>query len=128
MNPGVKKLWLAELRSGKHLQGRGEICNYVGEEGFEFCCLGVLGCKVLKKNPDETDDWVDGGMLDNAHRADVGLTEIEQNALATLNDGGKIADMGVLIGALLVSWGAVVDGIVKVHSFEEIADIVEKYL
>ena len=40
MNPVVKELWLAALRSGDREQGKG----YLNVDG-KFCCLGVL-CEV----------------------------------------------------------------------------------
>src|SRR5262249_36155352 len=38
MNPAVKKLWVAALRSGDYVQGRGRLRN----ADYSFCCLGVL--------------------------------------------------------------------------------------
>lgn len=38
MNARVKELWLAALRGGEYVQGKGTLCR----EGKEFCCLGVL--------------------------------------------------------------------------------------
>jgi hypothetical protein len=38
MNPEIKSLWVAALRSGKYKQGRGTLRN----EQEQFCCLGVL--------------------------------------------------------------------------------------
>lgn len=38
MNPKIKKLWVAALRSGKYKQGRAVL----RESHDHFCCLGVL--------------------------------------------------------------------------------------
>jgi len=38
MNPRIKKLWVAALRSGNYKQGIGALRT----ENDEFCCLGVL--------------------------------------------------------------------------------------
>lgn len=38
MNPTVKALWVAALRSGQYKQGMSQLRN----ERNEFCCLGVL--------------------------------------------------------------------------------------
>lgn len=37
MNPRIKALWIAALRSGKYHQTKGEL-----RTGDRFCCLGVL--------------------------------------------------------------------------------------
>jgi hypothetical protein len=42
MKKGLKKKWVAALRSGKYEQGR----EYLQADG-KFCCLGVL-CEVAK--------------------------------------------------------------------------------
>lgn len=42
MNPEIKALWLAALRSGKYRQGKGTLHNLQDDT---FCCLGVL-CEV----------------------------------------------------------------------------------
>lgn len=38
MNQEIKKRWVEELRSGKHAQGRGRLCDHEGR----VCALGVL--------------------------------------------------------------------------------------
>lgn len=38
-------LWAAALRSGKYLQGAGQLFRNSPSDGNpEYCCLGVLGC------------------------------------------------------------------------------------
>lgn len=51
MDPVLKTEWLAALRSGKYMQGRGFLRT--GKD--EFCCLGVLCDIVDKKNG--TSEW-----------------------------------------------------------------------
>lgn len=46
MNPEIKALWLAALRSGEYKQGRGALSS----DG-EYCCLGVL-CDIMVKQLD----------------------------------------------------------------------------
>lgn len=45
MNPRIKSLWVAALRSGKYRQGKNALTN--GRRGAQrrYCCLGVL-CDV----------------------------------------------------------------------------------
>ena len=48
MNPEVKSLWVAALRSGDYSQGRGALAKEsVGE--ISYCCLGVLCELAFKK-------------------------------------------------------------------------------
>lgn len=50
MNPEVKQLWLAALRSGEYTQGRNALAKYDYEVGeMTFCCLGVL-CEVARRS------------------------------------------------------------------------------
>jgi len=52
MNPHAKKLWLAALRSGKYLQGKG----YMRRAG-RHCCLGVLQECALKAGVIFEPEW-----------------------------------------------------------------------
>ena len=40
-----RKKWIAALRSGEYEQGVKQLCRKT-EQGYEYCCLGVL-CEVL---------------------------------------------------------------------------------
>ena len=47
MKKGIKKKWLAALRSGEFTQGMEAL--RIGEKGhYEYCCLGVL-CELHRK-------------------------------------------------------------------------------
>lgn len=108
MNPRIKALWIAALRSGKYRQTKGEL-----RTGDRFCCLGVL-CnlhalehpaiaaketsprKYLGRSgvlPDLVADW--------AGVWGVGLYGDGARSLATDNDNG--------------------------HSFSEIADTIARH-
>jgi len=50
MNPEVKKLWVAALRSGEYKQGPGYL-----HWKDDYCCLGVLCDLHRKANPEN--DW-----------------------------------------------------------------------
>lgn len=45
MDPRVKNLWLEELRSGRHEQTRGVLCDADGHK----CCLGVLADLAVRE-------------------------------------------------------------------------------
>ncbi len=48
MREDIKELWVAALRSGKYVQGQGQLATK--DNGtVKFCCLGVL-CQVLVDN------------------------------------------------------------------------------
>jgi hypothetical protein len=48
MNPEIKALWLAALRSGEYEQGKG----YLNRSGT-FCCLGVLCDLAVKQGVED---------------------------------------------------------------------------
>ncbi|CAB4143226.1 hypothetical protein UFOVP434_99 [uncultured Caudovirales phage] len=50
MNQDYKKEWLAALRSGEYEQGNLYLRRNNSEDGYTFCCLGVLCDIYLKKN------------------------------------------------------------------------------
>lgn len=58
MDPRVKALWVAALRSGKYEQGESYLCRRRSlrqpELGNEFCCLGVLTDLMIIEIADES--------------------------------------------------------------------------
>lgn len=42
MDPEKKRVWVAELRSGNHRQGKHKLMQQVAGEPTMYCCLGVL--------------------------------------------------------------------------------------
>lgn len=103
MNPEVKKLWLAELRSGKYLQANGQLLvdtEWDDDQGDinlpqpKYCCLGVL-C-LINGSPEVPSD---AEMPEQKTIKWAGLTynkldkewEYEGTAkiLADMNDNGK---------------------------------------
>jgi len=59
MNPAVKEEWLAALRGDQYKQGRLRLRSsdrspYRREEGWRFCCLGVL-CNIASRHG--VGDW-----------------------------------------------------------------------
>ena len=109
MNPRIKEMWLAALRSGEYEQGVGVLRSTANVDRPEFCCLGVL-CDLHAKEtgtswgtdadggeagedvyylgytmflPPEVMDWADLDTSDpRACPGDDGMT------LSSMNDGG----------------------------------------
>lgn len=107
MNPRIKALWLEELRSDRHIQGRGRLRDE--QEGVvKECCLGVL-CAIAEKEGvctregDRFDGYI--GVLPPSVQTWSRLSEnprVDRWGLASHNDDGK--------------------------SFHEIADLIEEHL
>jgi hypothetical protein len=53
MNPEIKAMWVAALRSGDYKQGRELL-----KEGNQYCCLGVL-CDLFKKEAKKKYSFMD---------------------------------------------------------------------
>jgi hypothetical protein len=84
MNPGIRAQWTAALRSGKYVQGYGQL-----RAGSGHCCLGVL-CDLAVQDGVVTWDGVSGaGFLPSEVAVWAGL--VGENArdpvLMTLGDG-----------------------------------------
>lgn len=77
MTPELYRQWAAELRSGRWAQGRFLLHN---EETKEYCCLGVLRCIQLEREPGQS-PYTEG---DSYGRS--GLTYAEQFKFTDLND------------------------------------------
>lgn len=98
LDPAIKTLWLAALRSGLYPQGKGALCIQSPNGDRQYCCLGVLA----KVHPDVqesgTKDWTQrevtfsrGGLAD-ALTLSFLKDQIPQSAqvlLTTLNDSGR---------------------------------------
>lgn len=98
MKPGIKKRWVAALRSGDYRQARGALKR--GK--YAHCCLGVL-CDIAPKSVGEWrgHTFVSGGVKDAAMlppgvQAWAGLDADATHGLASKNDLGvsfeQIAD------------------------------------
>lgn len=103
MIPEIKAKWIAALRSGKYQQTKGVLKDHGG-----FCCLGVL-CVIQGVALDAAYNDLETTVLHSRHAAGLSLSAMEN--LALLNDGGLFYDRPV-----------------KPHSFDEIADFIEKML
>lgn len=116
MNPSIKALWVAALRSGEYQQGMGQLKTKGG-----FCCLGVL-CDLAAKegvgywNPYEpifeTDEGGAATFLPDAVQAWAGLPAGNPGVM---RDGDEL----ITLSALNDERG---------FDFTEIANVIEKQL
>jgi hypothetical protein len=99
MNQEIKKKWIEALRSGDYKQGRGWLRDHDGN----YCCLGVL---MEVQDVDDDASWVPSVPK---FELLAGLDPNVADTLIALNDG--ISNGGQVM---------------KLHSFTEIADYLEK--
>lgn len=126
INPEVKDKWLKALRSGEYKQGKGALKT----NDDKFCCLGVL-CDLYQKEHEEA-KWVDS--------TDKNLSEGTNKDL--FEDGHGSVRAGIPTDAV-IRWAGMKEPNPKVGSFggstlaklndngstfDEIADLIEKYL
>lgn len=120
MNTEIKQLWLEELRSGRHIQGRGRLRNYEGG----MCCLGVLcsihadmglgywdGLIYVSNNGDDSPHVLPESVVlwAGLARKEPLVGEGLPTSIAAYNDGDGLLD-------------------IRQHDFLEIADLIERYL
>lgn len=115
MDQGIKKDWVAALRSGDYLRGTGELRT----KSNLFCCLGVLCNLHAQAHPEiAAPQWVSGrylgveSYLPREVREWAGLESRNPEVLGDFR-GGRVSlstfnDSG--------------------HSFSEIADAIENHL
>ncbi len=122
MNPSIKKLWVAALRSGDYEQGQN--CLRANDR---FCCLGVL-CDLHEKKTGDG-EWLPEGYR---HTGDSHPDEIELPPAVA--EWAGLFETDPKIGAEPCS--ALNDGretehrlgFVAEHSFAEMADLIEENL
>jgi hypothetical protein len=113
MDKGIKKKWVAALRSGNYAQGLGALCNIDGKGNARYCCLGVLIEEV------EGEDVWQGSRGDLAFDGERGSPTFEFRKRVGINE--CINDTSI-VGCLV----NLNDGCG--NSFEEIADFIEENL
>lgn len=124
MNPEIKALWLAALRSGGYKQTQGALCRVNAEGERSYCCLGVLTDLAEKR-----------GIVQSARDA--------RNRMQYFDDNSVNREAGVLLPSVL-EWSGVddstgylprdVDGYEALtglndegnYTFEQIADVIEE--
>lgn len=67
MNPVAKEKWVTALRSGDYKQTTGKLKHESKEDGFSYCCLGVL-CEVA----------VEEGIISESSAVDEGLDYFDE--------------------------------------------------
>lgn len=121
MKEDIKKLWIEELRSGNYEQGTGALKNSVNE----YCCLGVL-CEIYKaqtgKGKWEESEWSSTinfvAAFDDLHSEVLPTAVIDWSGLEDANP--------------TITQGSECETLAEYNdqdnSFDEIADLIEKYL
>jgi hypothetical protein len=87
MNAVLKNLWVEALESGAYEQDTGTLKTDLG-----YCCLGVL-CEVAGQEMPKGGKWdiTLSGVLTSEQLEYFGLSELEQLALANLNDRERMS-------------------------------------
>lgn len=120
MNPDVKAKWIAALRSGKYEWGRA----FLRTPDSKFCCLGVL-CDVYREAVGDY-DW---DLKDNVYsfgRA-IGYLPGEVQAWAGVSSAGRLpCKIDIENEQTTDELSQVNDS--NMYDFNEIADIIERYL
>ena len=121
MNEKIKKQWIDALRSGEYKQGKNVLKKY-----DQYCCLGVLTdlfCKATTDSQEKADNLMSNysywTKLGHSIAQWAGLSEEDplvpyegvKYRISLLNDGTRVSSIPV-----------------REHTFEEIADIIEKHL
>ncbi|NJO64368.1 MAG: hypothetical protein HC836_41230 [Richelia sp. RM2_1_2] len=135
MNQEIKQKWIVALRSGNYKQGRELLCIVNEKKEEEYCCLGVLCEIAAKENIVEKTKFLDcdffrygisGYVLSTEVMSwaaiDSSLAELPANlcfhkdgGIISCNHNSKPINLGVLNDAYNLT-------------FDEIADVIEKYL
>lgn len=122
MNAEIKAQWLAALRSGEYIQGRGAL-----RKGHQMCCLGVLCNLAAKANighwqpHNDRADCYEFVEPDSRNSEYPPFAVVEWAGLTydnpELTDEGRIGD-----------YNDGTSGIDHPHTFTELADLIEKHL
>lgn len=120
MNPEIKQLWIAKLRSGEIKQTKGELTRRQPDGSLQCCCLGVLCEQAAEK-----------GVVKRAIDAD--------GVISYRAPGDSRGDASVLPKAVM-EWAGIdnpygrygdeyliVDNDSRKKSFGEIASIIEEH-
>lgn len=126
MNATIKAKWLEALRSGKYVQGKGNLFN---KEDNTYCCLGVL-CKVMNVPAFDTDNphtkFVNFGGPDDFSSA--GLPRSVQEEAGIFGPYGDFTYIDAEQGGAAISESLAHVNDTSGLGFPEIADLIEEYL
>lgn len=152
MDPRIKQMWIAALRSGDYKQAKRRLRIEHSDGSASYCCLGVL-CELYRQETGEG-EWLDD--LVNLPAQDAAdndesyiahdIISNNTNALASprFHDGAKDKD-GEVVPTAVREWAALsqsdptyggpnsndsslADRNDEGYSFEQIADIIDYYL
>lgn len=152
MNPDVKAKWIAALRSGNYKQAKHRLRIEHTDGSASYCCLGVL-CELYRQETGEgkwLDDLVNLPAQDAADNDESyiahDIISNNTNALASPRflDGAKDKD-GEVVPIAVRKWAALPQGNPTYggpngndssladrndagYSFEQIADLIDRYL
>lgn len=117
MDEKIKAEWVARLRSGKYVQGIGQLRQPISPFRFSYCCLGVLTDMYCEVTGEEWDQWgavhQEGAVLSEEVAEWAGIsTDSVGWRTGTFERDGRYAELSCLndIG----------------YSFNEIATIIEE--
>lgn len=120
MKPEIKTAWLGALRSGKYTQAQKRLRTHEG-----YCCIGVLTCVLQEQFPDVVKDYLitdTMDMLSITSKKDADVSTWSDLPLAIYD----AIDFDKNIGSELIRMN---DGYNQpVHTFEQIADVIEATL
>jgi hypothetical protein len=105
MDQDIKDRWVAALRSGEYAQGHTRLRT--DDDIPKYCCLGVL-CRIVGLPISEDGMSIDGEKFGGYWALGRFMSNEQMTVLWNMNDG--------------------LDTCTRVHSFEEIADYIEKNL
>lgn len=107
-----KQKWVTALRSGEYKQGTSWLYTYLGDDTFEYCCLGVAACVL--DIPIANMNWATLSAITHPN-----LTQDIIGAISQLPDDGILQSYQVRLMGMN-------DGEKK--TFPEIADYIEQNL
>lgn len=121
MNKRIKKLWVKALRSGEYKQTTGRLRRNRGKNQASFCCLGVLCNLHAQAHPEIAAAQTD-------KRLYMGKSELPPEEVM-LWAGIEGTDPVVVIGRGLYEHPVRLSTLNDSgHSFEEIAELIERQL
>lgn len=119
MKPEIKEKWVAELRGGKRLQGKGCLRQETLNHECEYCCLGVLAEIAVDEGVAR---WDDNTLVGPDGRASAGYLIPAVMDWASVDSRDPVVKNEVNRGMPLSSLND------SGKTFSEIADLIEAQL
>ena len=121
MNKKVKQKWIKALRSGKYKQGRGYL-----RYNDKYCCLGVIIKLYIEEHSDEKWEKIPKRNFFSFKGDHYNLPKEVQDWAETSNDP-PVVIKGINYTLTTMNDGNAT-GNIKPHTFDQIADLIEKQL